>query len=258
MSQPRGSLKHVLDLLDSGRFAQTMSTLLGKDGMQLTEKDAWRPQGYDDPEEWTVRRFCAEHCAGLFDFARFDAWWVPDKYRNPQWDLLSTCTIDDRPGLLLVEAKGNDQELDWNGKPLSKKASDQSRENHRIIGQCIDEANAALNRHIPGFAISRDRHYQLSNRIATAWKLAQCGLPVALLYLGFSGDEGIRAGDTRQPIIDHDHWQRLMGSYLHGLVPQHFPGTILSEEGGGSMRLIIKTLPIIQISPPAKEGSCAS
>ena len=252
--QPRGSLKHVLDLLDSGRFAQTMTDTLGKHGVQVGEDDAWRPQGYGDPEEWTVRRFCAEHCKDHFDSARFDAWWVPDKYRNPQWDILSTCTIGGAPGLLLVEAKGNDQELDWNGKPLSAKASDQSKENHRIIGQCIDEANDALNQHFPGFAISRDRHYQLSNRIATAWKLAQCGLPVTLLYLGFTGDEGMRT-TTRQPLADRDHWQRIMGAYLHGVVPQHFPCTTIHVSGKGNFTMLIESLPITEISPPAKENA---
>ncbi|MCJ2165598.1 MULTISPECIES: hypothetical protein [unclassified Pseudodesulfovibrio] len=245
---PRGSLKHVLDLLDSGRFAVVMSNILGEHGVHVVEGDTQRPQGYADSEEWTVRRFCAEHCKDRFDFARFDAWWVPDRYRNPQWDILSTCTIDGTPGLLLVEAKANDQELDWNGKPLSPKASDQSKENHHIIGQCIEEANSALNQILPGFSISRDTHYQLSNRIATAWKLADCGLPVALLYLGFTGDAGMRT-PTRQPLIDRDHWLRLMGAYLHGVMPQHFPCTTIHFGGNGNMRMLIESLSVIETSP---------
>lgn len=84
MNQPRGSLKHVLDLLDSGRFAPTMSDILAKHGVSVDAGETWQPQGYDDPKEWTVRRFCSEHYREYFDFARFDAWWVPDKYRNPQ------------------------------------------------------------------------------------------------------------------------------------------------------------------------------
>jgi hypothetical protein len=248
VNQPRGSLKHVLDLLDSGRFAPIVSDMLAKYGVSVGAGAAWRPQGHADSEEWTVRRFCAEHCKDRFDFARFDAWWVPDRYRNPQWDILSTCTIDDAPGMLLVEAKANDQELDWNGKPIATKASEQSNENHRIIGKCIEEANAALNQIIPGFSISRDTHYQLSNRIATAWKLAECGLPVALLYLGFTDDEGMRT-PTRQPLIDRDHWLRLMGAYLHGVVPQHFPCTTVRVSGKGSMRMLIESLPAVEQSP---------
>lgn len=252
MSQPRGSLKHVLDLLDSGRFAQTMSGLLGKHGVQVNEDDAWRPQGYGQPDEWTSEKFCGEHCRDWFDSNQFSGWWKISSGNPPQWDILSTCNIDNAPGLLLVEAKANDQELDWKGKSLSPEPSQGSKENHRIIGECIEEANTALNQHLPGFAISRDRHYQLSNRIASAWKLAQCGLPVALLYLGFTGDEGIRT-PSRNPITDHDHWQRLMGAYMHGVVPQHLPGTIIHEKSGGSMRMLIKSLPVIDHSRPVQE-----
>lgn len=243
-----GSRKHVLDLLDSGQFAGTMSNLLGPHGIHVSVNDVHMPLGHAEPEEWTLRRFCSEHCRGHFDFARFDVWWVPDRYRNPQWDLLCTCSLGSKPGLLLVEAKANDQEMDWKGKPLAHNASPQSRANHDIIGRCIDEANTALNQRLPGFAISRDTHYQLSNRMASAWMLAECGLPVALLYLGFLGDEGIR--DAGEPIKDRDHWQRLMGAYLQGVIPNHFPGIHLHEASGASMRMLVEALPVLEFSSP--------
>ncbi|WP_285906609.1 hypothetical protein [Pseudodesulfovibrio pelocollis] len=252
MSQPRGSFKHVLDLLDSGRFAAAMTGLLGGHGVRVGQGDARRPLGHDDPDEWTLEHFCGEHCRELFDCHGFASWWNISGGKRPTWDILATCTIHGDPGLLLVEAKANDRELDWNGKAEPDQANPRALENHRIIGQCIDEANTALNRHIPGFAISRDTHYQLSNRIASAWKLAECGLPVALLYLGFTGDEGLRTA-TRHPLADRDHWQRLMGAYLHGTVPHHFPGTVIHGSGKATMRMLIEALPVMEISPPAQE-----
>jgi hypothetical protein len=63
--------------------------------------------------------------------------------------------------------------------------------NHGYIGRCIAEARDGLRRFIPSISIDRDRNYQLSNRIASAWKLVDCGMPTVLHYLGFSGDYGM-------------------------------------------------------------------
>lgn len=245
----RGSRKHVLDLLDSGRFAETMTALLSKHGVSISIYDTWRPLGSLEDEEWDLRRFCATLLGLDMDSGAFDVWWVPSRYRNPQWDLLATCAIDGRPGLLLVEAKANAAELSAAGKPLATSASPRTRENHAVIGKCIDEANAALNAVLPGFAISRDTHYQLSNRIAFAWKLACCGLPVVLLYLGFTGDDGIVG--VGEPIAGQGHWQRIMGAYMSGVAPLHFPDVTIEVEGGGSLRMAVESLPVLGPSPPS-------
>ena len=44
--------------------------------------------------------------------------------------------------------------------------------------------------------LSRDHHYQLSNRFAWSWKPASIGVPVVLLYLGFLNAQGT-VGDGR-------------------------------------------------------------
>jgi hypothetical protein len=36
--------------------------------------------------------------------------------------------------------------------------------------------------------LTADSHYQLANRLASAYKVASAGIPVVLLYLGFTGD----------------------------------------------------------------------
>ncbi len=59
---------------------------------------------------------------------------------------------------------------------------------HDKIGDAISEARGALSNFCSDIMISRDNHYQLSNRIAYAWKLASLGIPTILLYLGFAND----------------------------------------------------------------------
>lgn len=67
----------------------------------------------------------------------------------------------------------------------------------------IAEACAGLQLLGPAVRISRDSHYQLSNRVAFAWKLATLGLPTVLVYLGFWGDDGI--ADVGEPFWDAEH-----------------------------------------------------
>ena len=106
--------------------------------------------------------------------------------RTPNWDIASTCTIMDKPGLLLIEAKAHSNELDLDGKLLRSNASPNSIKNHERIGLEIAEAAAQVQQATgKRWDISRDHHYQLSNRFAWSWKLASLGIPVVLLYLGF-------------------------------------------------------------------------
>ncbi len=118
-------------------------------------------------------------------------WWlaVPGRgkgTRTPNWDIASTCTIMDKPGLLLIEAKAHSNELDLDGKLLRSNASPNSIKNHERIGLEIAEAAAQVQLATgKRWDISRDHHYQLSNRFAWSWKLASLGIPVVLLYLGF-------------------------------------------------------------------------
>jgi len=94
---------------------------------------------------------------------------------------VSTCKIAGRDGLLLIEAKAHDRELEEEGKRPG------DSDNHKQIGAAIEEANRELNAIIPGWHLSRYSHYQLSNRFTWAWKLAALGTPTILAYVGFLG-----------------------------------------------------------------------
>jgi len=61
-------------------------------------------------------------------------------------------------------------------------------------------------------------HYQLCNRVAWAWKLAQLGVPVVLVYLGF-----LNAGemvDQGQPFATAQMWEDCLRRHAEGLVPE--------------------------------------
>lgn len=147
------------------------------------------------------------------------AWWLRHSARanTPNWDLALSCELEGQPGLVLVEAKANVPELSTSGKPLDATASRRSAENHERIDAAIREARGGLAASLPSVSIGRDRHYQLSNRLAHGWKLASLGISTVLLYLGFTGGEGIR--DAGEPFKDEGHWQQVFREHLQGVCP---------------------------------------
>jgi hypothetical protein len=146
----------------------------------------------------------------------------------------------------LVEAKANVSELKADGKVLDPSASENSKKNHKKISHAIREANEALNKLIPGVSISRDSHYQLSNRIAFSWKLASLGIPIVLVYLGFCGDRGII--DVGEPIKNQSHLKRLMQQYSEKVLPNDFFDREINC-GSATFQLIIRSRDVKEISP---------
>jgi hypothetical protein len=150
-------------------------------------------------------------------------WWLPAnrlKARTPNLDIASTCTIDGRPGILLVEAKAHSVELkkEAAGRSLGREPTEERKESHITIGAAIEQARAGLSAAtaLP-FNISRDSHYQMSNRFAWSWKLAQLGVPVVLVYLGFlRADE---MADRGEPFPDHAAWEKLVLDHSAPLFP---------------------------------------
>jgi hypothetical protein len=82
----------------------------------------------------------------------------------------------------------------------------------------IAEANAALDAIEPGFALSRDSHYQLANRFAWAWKIASMGVPVLLVYLGFLNAQDMQVDGPL--ITSAEHWEIVMRRHAQGIVPE--------------------------------------
>ncbi len=148
---------------------------------------------------------------------------------NPlTWDIVSQATIGGQQGLILVEAKAHDSELrnEECGKKLKKGASEDSRENHKRIGECISGASEDLQRSTGiEWALSRDQHYQMSNRLAWAWRVTRFGIPVILIYLGFLEIEDM--DDRGCPFASNDDWTKHVKS--HSSCAEHRQQTALVQ-----------------------------
>ncbi|OKO70655.1 hypothetical protein [Bradyrhizobium sp. NAS96.2] len=169
-------------------------------------------------------------------------WWlaVPsDKTRTPHWDIASTCTIEGKAGIVLIEAKAHEQELikeETGRKGIETAVSGSARRNLLRIDWAIRDANAALAEEtgLP-WALSRDWNYQMSNRFAWAWKLADLGIPVVLVYLGFLSASEM--SDQGRPFTDNVDWE--------GVVKRHSQALFAAEVWG--RRLACGSVPFVPL-----------
>lgn len=215
----RGSRKHLLDWVESPRFPLRMNRMLEPTGARVTDSDVWQPTGWGHPDEAKLHQWGSEVLPDTVDWDRLLSWWLKHSSgaNVPNWDWASTCEVDGQRGLVLVEAKAHASELKDDGKGPPDPESRGSRENHEQIGRAIAEARMALEREIPEIGISRDRSYQLSNRIAHAWWLANHGIPVVLVYLGFLQADDV--SDLGETFDGDDEWRRVVIEHAAGVLP---------------------------------------
>jgi hypothetical protein len=180
------------------------------------------------------------------------AWWLAVRHpaaNTPNWDLVSQATIGDREGLVLVEAKAHDAELQKEeiGKRCDPKASDDSVRNHGRIADCIAEAGHELSAATGlNWNLSRDRCYQMANRFAWAWKLASLGIPVVLVYVGFLNAEEMRG--PGKPFARHEDWEGLVRSHGRQVCPDQAWGRSL-DVGGVPLIPLIRSLEVLLTVP---------
>ncbi len=164
----------------------------------------------------------------------------PQNPRAPDLDIASTCTIEGNQGLLLIEAKAHDQELNneqTGRKNIEPPVSASARRNHLRIGWCIQDANIALaNETGLPWALSRDWNYQMSNRFAWSWKLTELGVPVVLVYLGFLKAKEME--DRGKPFANHADWERLVRAHSEPLFPPEVWGQRWMSNGRPLIPLI--------------------
>jgi hypothetical protein len=246
----RGSRKHVLDWTEQLGFPQELKALFPLIDVEMSIGAMWMPRGFGAPEEARFEHFGPVWMPSTI-WGNLKDWWLIHKKgaNTPNWDIAVGCTIENRPGLVLVEAKANWQEMKIDGKALRSDASQNSIENHEQIGRAIDEAQFGWQRVDPRFAITRDSRYQLANRLAFTWKLGMFGLPVILLYLGFTGDEGIR--DVGAPFIDDQDWQQALSEYAGDTVPLDLLDRRI-DLGPAPVWLVSRSRPVIEISPTGR------
>jgi len=208
---------------DPAAAAAALTGLIAPFGF-VSPTDRWMPEGFDVLDEAELhksRRLLAEkHCEIIRD------WWFA-KYigglqTGPSFDIASTCTVtvgnDQRPGILLVEAKAHDEELikEEGGKRLTKGGSST---NHAHIGTVIGKANKPFSDATDSaWSLSHEHCYQMSNRFASACKLTELGYPVILVYLGFL--HATEMTDLGNPLSSPKDWDRLVTAHSMPLFPQ--------------------------------------
>jgi len=247
----RGSREHILDWTSRPEFPVEFIELIGLSDCRPSRPMVWQPKGHIEPEEACLGDRGDRFIPGTKCWNDLAAWWLVHRggANKPNWDLVVACDIAGKPGLALVEAKAHERELDWGGKRVHLDGSARSVENHERIGKAITEASIALGKIAPGVSISRDSHYQLANRLAYSWKLASMGIPVILVYLGFTGDEGIE--DVGTPLRDHAHWEAVMRTYTVGILPEGFVERSL-HCGKSYMRMLVRSKPVLMQSEPRR------
>lgn len=252
MTKPyRGSRKHVLDWSERPTFLSEFLSLVGLPEVKSSEPSIWMPRGYAGPDEARLESFAPKALPNEPIADALQDWWLVHKRgaTTPNWDIALACEIEGKPGLVLVEAKANVPELKEDGKRHEDDDSANSKENHARIGQAIVEACEGLRRIHSGINISRDSHYQLANRVAFTWKLATLGVPTVLVYLGFTGDDGIR--DAGEPFATDAGWREVLLSHAKGSIPTECFDKRLEVEGT-PIWLLVRSRPVLEQSPPAR------
>ena len=229
--QRRGSRPRCLLFVDGSRreVSGRLTRLVDLPDVTVSARDRWAPFGkpvfidgtWDTQPSGEV---VLSEPNGLVPHSiqrQLQTWWlaVPRGANAPNWDIVSTCNIRGEPGLLLVEAKAHSNELDRGGKSLGSDASPNSIKNHERIDVAIAEA-ATQFQEATGkrWDISRDHHYQLSNRFAWSWKLASLGIPVVLLYLGFLNAHDM--GDRGRVFRSEAEWRRTLKDHSRYVIEE--------------------------------------
>jgi len=243
----RGSRKHVLDWTGQPAFLAELSELIVPVPLRTSDGTVFMPQGHKAPSEARLDSFGPMWIPGSSAWSALESWWLEhiSGANTPNWDIAVGCMIEERPGLVLVEAKANWRELSTSGKGKRKNASTNSHQNHNRIGAAISEACTGWWLLDERVTISRDSHYQLANRLAFTWKLAMLGFPVVLVYLGFTGDYGIR--DAGSPFADEGDWQDAFSRYVNGALPLSLFDRRLNV-GPSAVWLLSRSRPIIEKS----------
>ena len=197
---------------DRKRVADFLMEMASPSGAVVSPVDHdWMPQGFLNSLEAMLDK--EKFLVDLDNQSTLSNWWLikrTSRTLTPNWDIASTCFMNNVKGLILVEAKAYDAELKQDDKTGSEA-------NYHQISNAIGEASAGLNTLCPGWSLSADTHYQLSNRFAWAWKLATMGIPVVLIYLGFLNAREM--SNKGVVFTSHQPWVDCLKRYASRVVP---------------------------------------
>ena len=144
MSILKGSKRCILELISSRNFTTEINMLLNPTGAVINPSDVWMPKGIHNDIEAELKDFLSDNFSNQLGSDIFH-WWLAfpsQETKTPNWDFVSTCTINNQKGIILVEGKAHLDELqnESKGKILRSDASENSIANHYKIGKAIEES----------------------------------------------------------------------------------------------------------------------
>ena len=213
----------LMDVMDGEReeVAVRLTKLVCLDGVEVSPSDNWMPYGKPNKKEggsWdktpaAEARLDKSNCLVYPELRdKLRDWWLCHRGNTPNWDIASTCTIQGKRGLILIEAKAHETELTG-----ATNCGSTNPENIERIRDAISQANRSLQAKTENdWHLSTRRHYQLSNRFAWSWKLASLGVPVVLVYLGFLNAQDMACDSPT--FKSKEDWKRVLKKYCEGKI----------------------------------------
>ena len=99
----KGSEKCVLDLVKSSSFIGKINSLIKKYA-NICNNDKWFPNESTE-KEVQLSSFLIKNIDGSLG-EKIRNWWLANgRGKTPTWDLISTCTINNKKGILLVSGR---------------------------------------------------------------------------------------------------------------------------------------------------------
>lgn len=182
--------------------AERLNRIIGVPEVRVSEHDRWKPYGRnhvfnittDNGPLWETKLTREPGFLAKEDVARLRKWWgtAPAGAGEPKWDIVSTCSIEGKQGLVLMETKTNVNVWDKAGKRVNVDPTEDILINSERIDACLKECCDSFSETTSeSWGISASRCYQISLRFAWAWKIASLGYPIVLLHLGFGNSMGM-------------------------------------------------------------------
>lgn len=84
-------------------------------------------------------------------------------------------------------------------------------------------------------------------------ELATLGIPVTLVYLGFTGDSGI--SDAGDPFANDAAWSDAFADYTKGVLPLDLLDRRIDIEGHTPVWLMSRSRRVLEISPPRRSAT---
>ena len=117
----KGSSYQLLQLVlkDPEYLVKRVNDLLKNDHIAISNMDISKPDS-SDHQEGTIEGFLEKNYAefSCLNKNSFHNWWAHVKSK-PTWDFISTCSINKKKGLLIVEAKSHRNEMESEGKLIN-------------------------------------------------------------------------------------------------------------------------------------------